>query len=305
MQSRYPSGPTHRLLPYAALAASITTFCVGTSFAKQLFPLVGAAGTSAYRVGFSALILLAVVRPWRFGLARTDAWRIVRYGLALGTMNLCFYMALRTLPLGPTIAIEFLGPLTVSLLHARRPVHVAMAGLAVAGLALLLPLRVGDRALDPVGIAFALAAAAGWGCYLVFGKRTGHLPAGQAVAFGMATAALLVVPVGVYQAGAALLTPAWLGLGLVAALLSSAIPFSLEIVALKHIPAHSLGVLLSLEPAVGAVAGVVLLGETLTVAQWAAIAMVMVASIGMVATSERASGTIRVIDEEERNGHGC
>jgi inner membrane transporter RhtA len=291
MQSRYPSGPTHRLLPYAALAASITTFCVGTSFAKQLFPLVGAAGTSAYRVGFSALILLAVVRPWRFGLARTDAWRIVRYGLALGTMNLCFYMALRTLPLGPTIAIEFLGPLTVSLLHARRPVHVAMAGLAVAGLALLLPLRVGDRALDPVGIAFALAAAAGWGCYLVFGKRTGHLPAGQAVAFGMATAALL--------------TPAWLGLGLVAALLSSAIPFSLEIVALKHIPAHSLGVLLSLEPAVGAVAGVVLLGETLTVAQWAAIAMVMAASIGMVATSERASGTIRVIDEEERNGHGC
>lgn len=286
MRTHALPGGRHRLLPYAALAASITTFCVGTSFAKRLFPLVGAEGTSAYRVGFSAIVLLVVVRPWRFGLTRADAARIVRYGVALGSMNLCFYMALRTLPLGPTIAIEFLGPLAVSLFHARRAVHVAMAALAVAGLALLLPLRVGMQALDPVGILFALGAATGWGCYLVFGKRAGHLPAGQAVAFGMATAALMVVPIGIYHAGALLLTPAWLGLGLIAALLSSAIPFSLEIVALKHIPAHTLGVLLSLEPAVGALAGVLLLGETLTPAQWAAIAMVMAASIGMVATTD-------------------
>jgi inner membrane transporter RhtA len=161
-----------------------------------------------------------------------------------------------------------------------------MAALAVAGLALLLPLRVGTQALDPVGILFALGAATGWACYIVFGKRTAHLPAGQAVAFGMASAALLVVPIGVAQAGTALLTPAWLGLGLIAALLSSAIPYSLEMIALKHIPAHSLGVLLSLEPAVGAVAGVALLGETLTPAQWGAIAMVMTASIGMIAASD-------------------
>lgn len=286
MRTHALPGGRHRLLPYAALAASITTFCVGTSFAKRLFPLVGAEGTSAYRVGFSAIVLLVVVRPWRFGLTRADAARIVRYGVALGSMNLCFYMALRTLPLGPTIAIEFLGPLAVSLFHARRAVHVAMAALAVAGLALLLPLRVGTQALDPVGILFALGAATGWACYIVFGKRTAHLPAGQAVAFGMASAALLVVPIGVAQAGTALLTPAWLGLGLIAALLSSAIPYSLEMIALKHIPAHSLGVLLSLEPAVGAVAGVALLGETLTPAQWGAIAMVMTASIGMIAASD-------------------
>jgi inner membrane transporter RhtA len=285
MHRRSASSTPHPLLPYAALILSILSFCGGTSFAKRLFPLVGAEGTTAYRVGFSANILLAVVRPWRFGLARPDAWRIVRYGLALGSMNLCFYMALRTLPLGPTIAIEFLGPLSVSLVHARRPVHVAMAGLAVAGLLLLLPLRVGEQALDPVGILFALGAAAGWACYIIFGKRTGHLPAGQAVAFGMATAALLVVPVGMVAAGAALLTPAWLGLGLVAALLSSAIPYSLEMIALKHIPAQSLGVLLSLEPAVGAVAGVLLLGEALAVAQWGAIAMVVAASIGMIMTT--------------------
>lgn len=287
MTPPFPLRPPERLLPYAALIASIMTFCIGTSFAKRMFPLVGAEGTTAYRVGFSAIILIVVMRPWRHALARADAWRIVRYGVALGSMNLCFYMALRTLPLGPTIAIEFLGPLSVALIHARRPVHVAMAGLAVAGLLLLVPWRADARTLDPVGILFALAAATGWGCYIVFGKRTGHLPAGQAVAFGMAAAAMLVVPVGVLHAGGALLTPAWIGLGLVAALLSSAIPYSLEMVALKAIPAHSLGVLLSLEPAVGALAGVLLLGEALTTMQWTAIALVMTASIGMVATTDR------------------
>ena len=281
----------HRVLPYAALSASMLIFCIGTSFAKQLFPRIGAEGTSAYRVGFSAILLLLVLRPWRFPLARRDLWTIMRFGAALGTMNLCFYMALRTLPLGLAIAIEFLGPLSVALLHSRRPMHFAMVGLAVAGLLLLLPLRPTAHALDPVGILFALGAATCWALYIVFGKRIGHLPGGQAVALGMATAALLVVPIGIHQAGAVLLTPALLGLGLITAILSSAIPYSLEMVALKHIPANRLGVLLSVEPAVGAVAGAVLLGEYLTGVQWCAIALVISASIGMILATDGVQAT--------------
>ena len=279
------SRPASNLLPYAALIAAIVAFCGGTSFAKRLFPLVGAEGTTAYRVGFSALLLLVAMRPWRFALARRDAGRLLCYGLALGAMNLSFYMALRTLPLGPAIAIEFLGPLAVALAHARRVVHVALAGLAVAGLWLLLPVHGGARPLDPVGIGFAFGAATGWACYILAGRRTGHLPAGQAVALGMVAAALLVVPIGIAHAGATLLTPSWLGMGVIAALLSSAIPYSLEMIALQRIPPHSLGVLLSLEPVVGALAGVALLGETLSLTQWGAIAMVVAASIGVIVTT--------------------
>ncbi|KPF52175.1 hypothetical protein IP65_17380 [Novosphingobium sp. AAP1] len=278
--------PTGRFRPYAALFASIVTFSLGTSFAKSLFPLVGAAGTTAYRVGFSAVILLAVMRPWRTPLCRHDIIRIVPYGVALGTMNLCFYLSLRTTPLGLAIAIEFLGPLTVSLICSHRPMQFAMTGLAVTGLLLLLPLRPTDHALDAAGILFALAAAICWALYIVFGKRTTHLPSGQTVAFGMVAAAIVVVPIGIYQTGVALLTPEWIVMGLAAALLSSAIPYSLEMVAMKSIPANSLGVLLSIEPAVGAIVGAVVLGELLTSLQWLAVALVVSASIGMVLTSK-------------------
>ncbi|WP_230772486.1 EamA family transporter [Sphingomonas sp. Leaf4] len=281
--SRFAS---HRFLPYAALLAAILTFCLGTSFAKSLFPLVGAEGTTAYRVGFAAFILLAVMRPWRTPLNRRDLLRIIPYGVALGTMNLCFYLSLRTIPLGLAIAIEFLGPLTVSLLYSRRPIQFGMVGLAVAGLLLLLPWRPTDHALDPTGILFALAAALCWALYIVLGKRTAHLPSGQTVALGMVSAAIIVVPIGIHQAGAALLTPGWIVMGLAAALLSSAIPYSLEMVALKSIPASSLGVLLSIEPAVGAIIGATVLGEVLTGLQWFAVALVVGASIGMVLTNK-------------------
>lgn len=275
----------HRFLPYAALLTAILTFCLGTSFAKSLFPLVGAQGTTAYRVGFAALILVAVMRPWRKPLNRRDLLRIVPYGVALGSMNLCFYLALRTTPLGLAIAIEFLGPLTVSLLYSRRPIHFVMVGLAVAGLLLLLPWRPTDHALDITGILFALAAAFCWALYIVLGKRTAHLPSGQTVALGMVAAAIVVVPIGIHQAGAILLTPGWIVMGLAAALLSSAIPYSLEMVALKAIPANSLGVLLSIEPAVGAIIGATVLGESLTSLQSFAVALVVGASMGMVLTS--------------------
>lgn len=287
------SGPTGGQLPaYAALIGAMAAFCVGTSFAKQLFPLIGAEATSAYRVGFSALFLLILWRPWRIRLSRADLFATMRYGAALGTMNLSFYMAIRTIPLGLAIAIEFIGPLAVSLLHARRPAHFAMVGLAVAGLGLLLPIDTGPHALDPTGIGFALLAGLCWALYILFGKRLGHLHGGHSVAIGMTTAALIVVPIGVHAGGTAMLAPNLILIGLCAALLSSALPYSLEMVALKRLSPNSLGVFLSLEPAAGALAGVILLGEQLSSLQWLAILLVVAASIGTMLLSKEDGGGV-------------
>ncbi|BBF72651.1 DMT family transporter [Sphingobium indicum] len=282
VSARPPSTLLLRAAPYAALACSITAFCIGTSYGKQLFPIVGATGTIAYRVGFSALILLLVFRPWRLSLTRADLFATMRYGVVLGLMNLSFYLAIRTIPLGLAIAIEFLGPLTVSLLYSRRPGQLAMVAMAAIGLALLLPLHESPHALDPAGVGFALMTGLCWGLYIVFGKKTTHLPGGQAVALGMATAALVVVPFGIVEAGATLLAPSLVLTGLVTAVLSSALPYSLEMIALKQIPANRFGVLMSLEPAAGAVAGGVLLGEILLPMQWLAVALVVAASAGSV-----------------------
>ncbi|MDI9250167.1 EamA family transporter, partial [Stenotrophomonas sp. RS-48] len=180
------------MLPALAVLGSVTALSVGTSYAKHLFPLIGAQGTSALRVGFSALLLLLFWRPWRWKTRRADAITILRYGLTLGLMNLLFYMAIRTIPFGIAVAIEFTGPLTVAMLSSRRPIDFLWVGCAVVGLLLLLPLG-GAAALDPVGVLYALGAAACWGLYIVFGKRAGHLHAGHSVSLGLLAASLVVV----------------------------------------------------------------------------------------------------------------
>ncbi len=273
-------------MPYLALFGGMASLAIGTSFAKQLFPLIGAEGTSALRVSLSALILIAVWRPWRFKLSKADAGRILLYGLVLGLMNLAFYLSLRTIPLGPAIAIEFIGPLALALIHARRWIHFVWVGCAVVGLGLLLPLRGGVHALDPAGVAFAAAAGLFWALYIVFGKSLSHMHAGQSVALGMSTAALVILPFGVMSAGTALLLPSVLFVGLGVALLSSALPYSLEMIALRHIPERTFGVMLSAEPALGAIAGMFLLHERLSGLQWLAIGCIVIASIGALLTTE-------------------
>lgn len=273
-------------LPYVALLVGMVSLTVGTSLAKQLFPLVGAEGASALRASLSALVLVCLWRPWRFRLSRADAGRVLLYGLVLGLMNLTFYTALRTLPLGPAMAIEFVGPLALALIHARRWIHFVWIAGAVVGLGLLLPLRGGTHALDPVGVAFAAAAGLFWALYIIFGKRLSHLHAGQSVALGMSTAAVVILPFGVSSAGVALLTPSVLLLGLGVALVSSALPYSLEMIALRHIPKRTFGVLLSAEPAIGAIAGLILLHERLGGLQWLAIGCIVVASVGAILTTD-------------------
>jgi inner membrane transporter RhtA len=260
---------------------------IGTSFAKQLFPLVGSLGTTALRVGFSALLLLVLWRPWRWPLVRADRLSILRYGVALGFMNLLFYMSLRTIPFGIAVAIEFSGPLAVSMMSSRKPIDFLWLALAIAGLVLLLPLSQGVAGLDPLGVMFALGAAVCWGAYIVFGKRLGHLHAGHSVALGLGVAAITVVPFGVWHAGSALWEPRILLFGLGVAAISSAVPISLEMVALKRLPQEAFGIMTSMEPAVAALLGMLILDEHLSAIQWLAIVCIMMAAVGSSITARR------------------
>lgn len=280
-----------RFFPFLAVLGSVTALGIGTSWAKHwLFPVVGAQGTTAVRVGFSALLVLLLWRPWRWHLSRADARAIVLYGAALGGMNLMFYMSLRTLPFGLAVAIEFSGPLAVAIWSSRRAVDFVWVALAMAGLGMLLPLGLNGSTLDPVGVMYALGAAVFWALYIVFGKRAGHLHAGHTVSLGLLVAALVVVPVGVVHAGAALLSPTVLLIGVAVAAVSSAIPISLEMMALKRLPKEAFGIMISMEPAVAAVLALMLLGEHLSAIQWLAIGCIVAASMGSAATAARPSG---------------
>jgi inner membrane transporter RhtA len=282
------SRTTLPLLPLGTLLLAMLSFQCGAVLAKQLFPLVGAQGTTAMRLGLGALVLWLVRWPWRRLAGRADWASLWGYGLTLGLMNLCFYMALRTIPLGIAVALEFVGPLAIALFGSRRALDFLWVGLVVAGLGLLLPWQAQTRALDVVGVLYAMGAAAGWASYILLGRRAGAVFGGDTVALGTAIGALVAVPVGVTHAGAALFSPAVLPYALGVAVLSSALPYSLEMYALTRLPARTVGILMSIEPALGALLGLALLDEHLSSLQWLAIAAVIVASIGTVLGVRRA-----------------
>lgn len=263
--------------PPAQVLAGIVSVQVGAALAKQLFGTIGSAGTVALRLFFAALVLLLIWRPSvRMG---RRAWTVVVcYGVVLGAMNLFFYLALAKIPLGIVVTIEFLGPLAVAIGGSRRLLDGLWALLAAGGVVLLTEGR-GD--LHLAGLLFALAAAACWGSYILLSAALGrHTTDGRGLALGMALAALLVAPVGIADSGTALLEPWVLCVALGVALLSSVIPYSLELEALRRIPPRVFGVLMSLEPAVAALVGLVVLGEILGPLQWVAVLLVVTASVG-------------------------
>ena len=270
---------------------SLITLCAGTSLAKGLFPYVGAEGTTTYRLVFSTLLLMAFWRPWRRAWTWADAPILVLFGATLGVMNLLFYSAIKTVPFGLAIAVEFTGPLAVALWSSKKPLDFVWIVLAVAGMGLILPLGNASgadmqaAAIDPVGIAFALGAGACWAVYIVVGQRVADRIGAFATPMGMLVAALLVTPVGISVAGSSLLNPEWMLAGLGIALLSSAIPYSLEMYSLKHLPKQTFSILLSLEPAVGALAGWLVLSEQLSTQQLGAIGLIMAASMGSAMTA--------------------
>ncbi len=263
--------------PPLQVLIGIVSVQVGASLAKQLFAVAGPAGTVTLRLFFAAVVLLLVWRPV-LRMGRRALPVVLAYGVVLGVMNLTFYQALARIPQGIAVTIEFLGPLAVALAGSRRWMDVLWAMVAAGGVVLLAETR-GD--LSMLGIVFALIAGACWGLYILLsaslGKRTEE---GKGLALGMAVAAVAAMPAGVVDSGTSLLSPWVLLIGLAVALLSSVIPYSLELEALRKIPPRVFGILMSLEPAVAALSGLLVLGEALHPLQWLAICCVVVASIG-------------------------
>jgi inner membrane transporter RhtA len=263
--------------PTALVLLGIVSVQLGSALAKHLFGLVGSFGTVALRLFFAATVLMLLWRP-SLRMDRRTWTVVIAYGVILGSMNLCFYLALARIPLGIAVTIEFLGPLTVALLGSRRWLDALWAVLAGGGVVLLMEGR-GD--LDLVGFLFALAAGTCWGVYILVGAALGrHTSEGTGLALGMAVAALVAVPFGVADSGMALIRPSVLAAGLGVALLSSVIPYSLDLEALRKIPPGVFGILMSLEPAMAALIGLIVLQESLRWSQWIAVLCVVGASAG-------------------------
>jgi inner membrane transporter RhtA len=270
----------------AAAVGLVVVACVspqiGAAFAVTLFDELGPAGAAFLRLTFAAIILLAIWRPRLAGDLRLPA----AFGLALGLMNWTFYEALDRIPLAIAVTIEFTGPLLVAVIGSRRPLDGAWIALAAAGILLLV--NPGGGSLDPVGVGFALIAAVCWMSYIYLSKRTGAaFPGGSGLAIAMAVGALVVLPAGVIQADGALMQPHLLGSALVVALLSSVLPYSLELEALRRLPEAVFGVLMSLDPAVAALVGFLALGQALDGREVLGIAMVVVASAGAAGLRQR------------------
>ena len=263
-----------------AVLLAMLSITLGASLAKTLFPLLGAAGTTLFRLGCAALLLSLVFRIWRAPLDRRTLLGAIPYGLSLGAMNLLFYLAIARIPLGVALAIEFIGPLTVALLSSRHRADFIWLILAIAGLLLLLPLRATQQAIDPLGAALALGAGLFWGLYMLTGKRAGALLGSQAPALGMWVGTLLVLPFGLEGAIEASFTVPVILTIIGVGLLSSATPYSLEMFALRRLPLKSYGILTSGEPAMGALMGLVWLGEQLPPSQWLGITAIIAASMG-------------------------
>lgn len=270
-------------LPVGVLAIAMISVQIGAALVKGLFPAAGVAGATTLRLVLASMILSAIWRPWRLRPTAREARSILVYGIAMGCMNYCFYSALSRIPLGIAVALEFTGPLAVAIASSHRAVDYLWVVLAALGLLVLLPL--GHRSISGVGIAFALGAGLFWALYIVFGRKAGTAHGGVTTAMGTVVGALVIAPIGVMQAGSSLVDPALLPVALGVAILSSALPYSLEMFALTRIPTKTFGVLMSAEPALGALSGFAFLHERLSLIQWAAIASIMAASAGSAATS--------------------
>lgn len=259
----------------------------GASLAKGLFPTLGAIGTSTLRIVFAAIILTIILKPWRTKITAHALRKISFYGLALGLMNLTFYLAIQRIPLGIAVALEFVGPLGVAIFASRQKLDFLWAVLAILGIVLIIPQWDGPQHIDLTGAALALTAGLCWGLYIVFGQRIdGTISSKAAVSIGMIVAGLVVLPFGIATTGVELFQIRMWPLAFGVAILSSALPYWLEMIALRALPARNFGILMSLEPVIAALSGYLFLAETLTLKQMTAIALVIAASWGSTITSK-------------------
>ncbi|MFJ5308568.1 EamA family transporter [Streptomyces sp. NPDC088350] len=255
----------------------------GGALAVTLMPQVGALGVVTLRLLVAAIVLLAVCRPSLRGHSRADWGTVVVFGITMAAMNGLFYQSLARIPLGPAVTLEVLGPLALSVLTSRRALNAVWAGFALAGVFLLG--GGGFSSLDPIGVAFALGAGAMWATYIIFSARTGRrFPQADGLALAMVVAAVAFLPLGIVESGTKLLNPTTIALGSAVAILSSVLPYTLELLALRRLPASTFAILMSLEPAVAATAGFLILHQALSLPETLAIGLVIVASMGAVRT---------------------
>ncbi len=274
-------GAARSVPPHGLVLLAVGSVQLGAAIAKGLFDELGPSGTVLLRVGFAALLLL-IWRPTVTGYTCRDYLVAILFGLALAGMNYSLYLSIDRIPLGVAVTLEFVGPLGVAVAGSRRLLALLWAALAAAGILLLAPLGVlGGADLDPVGVGLALLAGGFWAAYILLSARTGSVfPGGTGLVIAMCVATVVLLPVGVSGGGEALLNPWLLLAGFGVAMLSSAVPYSLELEALRKLPARVFGVLMSLEPAVAALVGFFVLGELLGPRAIAAVFLVTVAAAG-------------------------
>jgi Predicted permease, DMT superfamily len=282
-------------LPIVVILIAMLSIQSGASLAKSLFPLVGAPGVTALRIALGTLILVVIFKPWRLRFKKEQRLPLLFYGLSLGGMNYLFYLSIQTVPLGIAVALEFTGPLAVALFSSRRPVDFVWVVLAVLGLWFLLPLGQNISHVDLTGAALALGAGACWAVYILTGQRAGEEHGPATVALGSLIAAIIFVPIGMAQATESIWQWSILPIGLAVAVLSTALPYSLEMIALTRLPTRIFGTLMSMEPALAALSGMVFLGESLTFTQTLALCSIIAASMGSTLTM-RPETKIKKID---------
>lgn len=284
-----PGSVRARFGPVALVVTAGVSVQFGAALAVMIMPRAGAAGVVTLRLAAAALVLLLVCRPKVRGYSRSDWTTVWWFGVTMAGMNGLFYQAIDRIPLGPAVTLEVLGPLVLSVVVSRRLINLLWAGLALAGVVLLSTHGGGGfGGLDPLGAAFALGAGGMWAAYIVFSARTGRrFPQADGLALAMGVAAALSLPLGVIEAGSDLLRPSTLALGLGVAVLSSVLPYTLELLALRRLPAPTFAILMSLEPAIAATAGFLVLSQALSALDAAAIALVIAASMGAVRSQTR------------------
>lgn len=275
-------------VPILLVVIAMACVQIGASLAKSLFPAVGPLGAATLRLLLSAIILMLILRPWRAGWPRPGKRRqLLLYGLALGGMNTLIYQAMDRIPLGIAVALEFTGPVALALLSSRRLADLMWIAVMLAGLTLLFAPNERLGHLDAVGVLFALGAGACWALYIYYGRQAGLQYGANTVALGMLIAAALSLPLGLWHRGPALFDPRWLPLAALVAVLSSALPYLFEMHAMTRMPARLFSILMSLEPALGTLSGLILLGEHLRLAQWLGIMAVVIAAAGSTLAATR------------------
>jgi len=276
------------LLPLAAVIAAMASFQIGAAFATRLFPLIGPQGAAALRISIGAVLLIALTRPWRTWPRPAPLRTLLGLGVVMAGGILLFYLALQRLPQGVAMTLQFLGPLAVALYNSRRPGDLAWVALAGGGVVLLAGVGHASVDLDPLGVVFALTAGACWGAYIVLGQAASSVFGRSTAALAVSVAAVVMLPVGLQHAGPALFAPALLPLAVLVAVLSTAIPFSLELYAMSRLPTRTFAIWTSVEPAFGVLTGFVILGQHLALDRVCGVLLVAAAAAGSAWTSRHA-----------------